>query len=611
MTTAREFLDMTRTLGRAIRLRRKVPQRSERHSLGRMLSQQAAQRPNDIALICEGQELSWGDFNTRANRVAHQLRDAGIGHGDCVALMMENRIEFLVCLMGICKLGAVASLINTHQRRDVLIHSLNLTNAKCMVYGEELIDAVDEVRGTLDLPDREGYLQVPDRPASEQGAVDVPDWAASCDPSRPGNREDDPEETAEITLGDACLYIFTSGTTGLPKAAVVSGERCIRAMQGMGEVCLNIKPSDRLYNPLPLYHTTGLVIGFGSVLHAGASMVIKRKFSASRFFDEIREHQCNSFVYIGEMCRYLVHQPQRGDDADNPVEKIIGNGLRPDIWMDFKRRFDIPKICEIYGASEGNSGFVNAFNKDCTIGFGITPHVLVQYDADRDEIIRGSDGFCIEVTKGEPGLLLNEVSDVARFDGYTDPEASEKKLVRNVLKTGDVYFNTGDLIRQIDVGFAFGRPHYQFVDRTGDTFRWKGENCSTNEVGEIINAHPQVQTSNVYGVEIPGTDGRAGMAAITFDPDQVSRDSDIDWDGLTRHIDDKLASYARPIFIRVQREQPTTSTFKLQKTELKKQAFHPDAVGEDRIYVRKPGADRYEPLDADFYARIMAEDAGY
>ncbi len=611
MTSVRDILDMTRTLGRAIRLRRKVPQPSDRHSLGRMLEQQARQRPEETALICEGQELTWGAFNTRANRVAHQLRDAGIAHGDCVALMMENRIDFLVCLMGICKLGAIASLINTHQRDEVLAHSLTLTRAKCMVYGEEMIEAVAAVRGKLDLRAGEDYLQVPDPQSSKTGAADVPEWAAFCDPSRPGNLDDDPEETAEITLGDPCLYIFTSGTTGLPKAAIVSGERCIRAMQGMGEVCLDIQPGDRLYNPLPLYHTTGLIIGFGSVLHAGASMVIKRKFSASRFFDEIREHQCNSFVYIGEMCRYLMHQPTRTDDADNPIVKIIGNGLRPDIWMDFKHRFDIPKICEIYGASEGNSGFVNAFNKDCTIGFGISPHVLVRYDADSDEIVRNSEGFCIQVAKGEPGLLLNEVSEAARFDGYTDPEASEKKLVRNVLKTGDVYFNTGDLIRQIDVGFAFGRPHYQFVDRTGDTFRWKGENCSTNEVGEIINAHPQVQTSNVYGVEIPGTDGRAGMAAITFDPEQVASDRDIDWEGLTRHIDDKLASYARPIFIRVQREQPTTSTFKLQKTELKRQAFHPDAVGEDRIYVRKPGADRYEPLDEAFYDRVIAQDAGY
>lgn len=606
MSSAREILDMSRTLLRAIRLRRQTPKRSDRQSVGRMLATQAKLKPDAIALIEDGRQLSWREFNTQANRVAHQLRDAGVGHGDCVALMVENRIEFLVTLLGICKLGAIASLINTHQRQDVLVHSLTLTRARCMVFGEEVLDAVAAVRGQLDLADREGYLCVPDG-----GTATMPDWASRCDPSQPGNRDENPAETEEITLADPCFYIFTSGTTGLPKAAIVSGERCMRAMQGMGEICLDIKPEDRLYNALPLYHTTGLIIGFGSVLHAGATMVVKRKFSASRFFDDIRQHHCNCFVYIGEMCRYLMHQPERANDADNPVEKIIGNGLRPDIWMDFKRRFDIPRICEIYGASEGNSGFVNAFNKDCTIGFGISPHVLVEYDADSDSVVRGADGFCKQVAKGEAGLLLNEVNDEARFDGYTDSEASEKKLLRNVLKTGDVYFNTGDLIRQIDVGFAFGRPHYQFVDRTGDTFRWKGENCSTNEVGEIINAHPQVQTSNVYGVEIPGTDGRAGMAAITFDPAQVQRDEDIDWDGLTAHIDANLASYARPIFIRVQREQPTTSTFKLQKTELKRQAFHPEQVGDDAIYVRPPGASGYQRLDAAFYAAIMAAEAGY
>lgn len=606
MTTVREFLDMTRTLGRAIKMRRQAPNPDDRNSIGLILQRQAEQRGEQTALICEGRSVTWGELNTQANRVAHQLRAAGIGHGDCVAVMVENRIEFFAAVFGVCKLGAVASLINTNQRRDVLVHSINLTQAKTFLFGEEMLDAVAEVRSELGLDGDDAYLFIPD-----QDVAACPEWAHECRPAQVSNAEHNPDETQEITVGDACFYIFTSGTTGLPKAAIVSGERCIRAMQGMGEVCLNVQPEDRLYNPLPLYHTTALIVGFGAILWAGGSMVIRRKFSASQFWDEIREHDCNAFVYIGEMCRYLVNQPRRPDDADNPVHKIIGNGLRPDIWMEFKERFDIERICEIYGASEGNSGFVNAFNKDKTIGFGITPHVLVQYDSDKEEIVRGADGFCVKVEKGEPGLLLNEVSKDARYDGYTDPEASERKLVRDVQKKGDTYFNTGDLIRQIDVGFAFGRPHYQFVDRTGDTFRWKGENSSTNEVGEVINRFGQVQTANVYGVEVPDTNGKAGMAAITFDPEQVSSDADIDWNGLTRHIDDNLPSYARPIFIRVQQEQPTTSTFKLQKNDLRKEAFHLDKVGDDPIFVRKPDSDQYERLDQVFYDRIMAGEAGY
>ncbi len=606
MTTTREFLGMSRTLIRAIRLKRNAPKSNDRLSIGLLLQQQAAKQPDKTALICEGKEVTWSEFNTRANRVAHQLKAAGIGHGDCVAVMVENRIEFLAAVLGTCKLGAIASLINTHQRREVLVHSLELTRAKVFLFGEEMTEAVDEVREQLALEAGQDYLWIPDTNADS-----TPDWARQCDPNRSANAEDDPPETAEIILDDPCFYIFTSGTTGLPKAAIVSGERCFRAMQGMGDICLDLRPDDRLYNPLPLYHTTGLVIGFGAVLYAGASMVIKRKFSASRFWDEIREHDCSSFVYIGEMCRYLMHQPAQANDADNPIVKCIGNGLRPDIWMDFKQRFGIERIAELYGASEGNAGFVNAFNKDRTIGFGVSPHVLVKYDVDNDEILRDAGGLCIKVDKGQPGLLLNEVNDLARFDGYTDPEASQQKLVRNVIKQGDVYFNTGDLIRQVDVGFAFGLPHYQFVDRTGDTFRWKGENCSTNEVGEIINALPQVQTTNVYGVDVPHADGRAGMAAITFDPQQVRTDADIDWKSLTRHIDTSLASYARPVFIRVRHEQPTTSTFKLQKTALKEESFHPDRAGTDPIYVRKPGGDGYERLDDAFYQQLLSGAAGY
>jgi citronellyl-CoA synthetase len=606
MTTARELVGMTRTLIRAARRARKAPDSQDRLSLGLLLQQQAARQPDKTALICEGQQVTWSEFNTRANRVAHQLKTAGIGHGDCVAVMVENRIDFLAAFMGVCKLGAIASLINTHQRREVLVHSLEVTQAKVFLFGEEVTAAVDEVRERLALAAGQDYLWIPD---TDTGSP--PEWAHVCDPSRSANVEDDPPETDDIILDDPCFYLFTSGTTGLPKAAIMSGERCYRNVESVSAIVLDLRPEDRLYNALPFYHGTGLMIGFCAVLYAGASMVIKRKFSASRFWDEIREYDCTSFVYIGEMCRYLMHQPERPNDADNPIVKCVGNGLRPDIWMAFKQRFGIERIGELYGASEGNAGFANIFNKDRTIGAGIFPHVLVQYDVDNDEILRGADGLCIKVDKGQPGLLLNEVNDLARFDGYTDAEASQRKLIRNVVKQGDLYFNTGDLIRQVKVGFAFGMPHYQFVDRTGDTFRWKGENCSTNEVGEIINACPQVQTTNVYGVQVPNADGRAGMAAITFDPEQVRTDADIDWNALTRHIDANLASYARPLFIRLSREQPTTSTFKLQKTALKTESFHLDQVGSDPIFVRKPGSEVYERLDQAFYQQLLSGQAGY
>jgi citronellyl-CoA synthetase len=601
---------MARTLYRGARLQ--VPDRAARMSLGSLLAMNARAHGQAPALICEGETISWAEFNARANRVAHALRERhGIGHGDAVALMMENRIAFLTTLFGICKLGAVAGLINTNQRREVLHHSLELIGSRMVIVGEELVDAMAEVQGNLALEAGRGYAVVADPGSKRPAEAPCPGWATPLSDVDPTLDDGEPEELAEVILGDPCFYIFTSGTTGLPKAAVVSNARCLRGMQGSSIVCLNAGPTDRLYNCLPLYHSTGLIVGFGAPLLSGASMFIRRRFSASAFLAEARAHETNMFVYVGELCRYLLQQPQRPDDADNPITKVIGNGLRPDIWNTFKDRFGISRVYEIYGASEGNSGFINAFSKDSSIGFGISPHKLVRYDVTEDAIVRGADGFCIEVDRGEPGLLLNEIREDARFDGYTDRDATERKIVRDVLRSGDAYFNTGDLVKEVDVGFAFWRRHYQFVDRTGDTFRWKGENCSTNEVGEILNGFAQVQTANVYGVAVPDAEGRAGMAAITFDPATVRTAADVDWDGFSAHVRDGLPAYARPLFIRVQHEQETTSTFKLRKQELKEEAFHPDRVQGEAIYVLKPGSERYEPLDETFYEQIMEGRAGF
>ena len=607
MTGPGELLDMTATLIRAAR-QEKIDA-AQRRSIGSLLERNAREFGDRTALTADGESIDWATFNERANRVAAALADRhGIRHGDAVAMMIENRLSFLTVLFGICKLGAVAGLINTNQRRDVLVHSATTIGAKAFVVGAELEEAVDEIKDQLGLELGRDFAWLPDPARADASA---PGWSTELSDVDETLSADDRPETSEVTLDDPCFFIFTSGTTGLPKAAIVSNERVFRSMQGFGVVTLNIKARDRLYNCLPLYHSTGLIVAFGGVLWVGASMFIRRKFSASNFLREAREQNTNIFVYIGEICRYLLHSEAKADDADNPVVRVIGNGLRPDIWLDFKKRFGIEKVFEIYGASEGNSGFVNAFNKDCTIGFGIAPHALARYDTDEDALVRSADGLCQVVNIGEPGLLLIEIAGDARFDGYTDKAASEKKIVHDVMSKGDRWFNTGDLVKQIDVGFAFGQKHYQFVDRTGDTFRWKGENCSTNEVGEIINALPQVQTTNVYGVQIPGTDGRAGMAAITFDPASVSTADDVDWAALSAHVTDKLASYARPIFIRVKTDQDTTSTFKLLKKELREEAYHPDRVGGEAIYVLKPGSQAYEPLDAEFYERIVDGSAGY
>ena len=285
---------------------------------------------------------------------------------------------------------------------------------------------------------------------------------------------------------------------------------------------------------------------------------------------------------------------------------MIGNGMRPDVWMKFKQRYQVGMVAEFYGASEGNVSFANLFNKDCTVGMTASEVCLVKYDVDADEIVRDEQGFCIRAAHGEPGLMLGKITEAARFEGYTDPEATEKKVVRDALETGDSWFNSGDLMCTVDVGYALGYDHYQFVDRIGDTFRWKSENVSTNEVGEIINGFSEVKFCNVYGVEIPGADGRAGMAALTLNEDVKQ----LDLAAFAAYVKTELPSYAAPLFLRIQPDIDVTGTFKMVKGELRKQAYDIAAFS-DPVFVRQSGDDHYTPLDQDYVDLIRSANAGY
>lgn len=601
MQTIRNFFGDLRVLAAAATT--KPPAADDINSFSLLVEQNAKSYPDEIALICEGEKETWSGLNARANRVAHCLRSNGIGLGDCVSLFMQNRIEFVVQIVAICKLGAVAGLINTNLTRQQLTHCINLTASKKIIFGEELTEPLNEVREDLTLEDGRDYLLVRDG-----GHRPAPNWSVELDSHDEALLPTDPIETRQLQIGNTALYIFTSGTTGLPKAARVSHRRMLPAAGMSANFLLRIKQTDRMYNCLPLYHGTGLMVGLTAAFTVGASTVIRRKLSVSAFWDDIRKHNCTCFVYIGEFLRYLMSQPESSKDRENPIRSIVGNGLRPDIWKAFKERFDIERIGEFYGASEGNGGFANVFNKECTVGLGIAPCKIVAYDIANDEIIKTDQGFCIEQPDGAPGLLLIEITQTSEFEGYTSEDATDKKILRDVFEDGDAYFNSGDLMKTVDVGFAFGRKHYQFVDRVGDTFRWKSENVSTNEVGEIINQHNDIIFSNVYGVEIPGTDGRAGMAAVVL-REGVTVDS-VDVQTLSEHIADNLPGYARPIFLRLLEDLPTTTTHKLQKNDLRDQAFHLDKVT-DHLFVMKPGDSVYSRLDSDFYDKIVQREVAF
>ena len=553
------------------------------------------------AIVFEEKEVTWSEFNALANQYAHYLKSQGVQRGDTVSVIMENRIEFLALLVGVNKIGVTAGLINTNLTGKPLIHCITVTNSKKCIFGSEVSGALNEIKAELALTEGEDYFEMPD------GGLDpTTNWAKNLANGAAVASTDNPEETSLTTLGEVALYIFTSGTTGLPKAAVLSNRRYLTSADMAAMAGFKCTEKDRLYICLPLYHGTGLMVGAGAAMVSGASMFIRRKFSASNFLPEVRANGCTLLVYIGELCRYLSNTEAQTDDHKNPLRSMMGNGMRPDVWLGFKKRFGISRVAEFYGASEGNVAFANLMNRDCTVGMTSAEVALVEYDVDNDEIVRDAAGHCVRVKEGEPGLLLGKITQDTVFEGYTDPEATEKKVIRSALEPDDAWFNSGDLMRTVDVGFTLGYPHYQFVDRVGDTYRWKSENVSTNEVGEIINGFDQIKFCNVFGVEIPGADGRAGMAAVTLQ-EGVSA---LDLEAFSTFLRSSLPPYAVPLFVRIQPDIDVTGTFKMVKGELRKQAYDVRSF-EDPVFALLPGAEDYAQFDVAMLEKIEARDAGF
>lgn len=566
-----EFLDNVVSLARAAWL--VVPNSDGmKRSVGLQVAANARKRPYQTAILDERQTLSWLEFEERSNQVAYALRELGIGSGDVVALSMLNRAEYLTHVVGIVKLGAIAALVNTAQRGVVLTGSLALVKPKLMLLGEEQLESLAGEDAKNLTPLGIGFV------ADGTDGSACPAWCFDFDVRVERAPKAALPETAQIVHEQPCYYIYTSGTTGLPKASVMTHRRWLKAAGGFGQAALRFSHHDRIYVCLPLYHNNAGTVCFASMVSGCGSMALRRKFSASSFWDDIDRYQCTCFAYIGELCRYLLLQPERGDDASHGVTKIIGNGLRPELWMRFKQRFGIERIMEFYAASESNNIFMNLGNLDQTVGYSPGPWKLVQYDIDHDMIVRDARGFAKPVPDGQAGLLVTEITDRWKLDGYTDTQSTEKKILRNLFKKGDAWFNSGDLLRVVPHGWWPPLRHAQFVDRVGDTFRWKGENVSTTEVEEIVASFAGVQECTVYGVQVPGADGRAGMAMLVLD-----NEPSFDWTAFASHMANSLPSYARPLFVRVGGEIETTGTFKYRKVDLRDAGFDPAKAGRVRI----------------------------
>ncbi|MGB3698015.1 MAG: long-chain-acyl-CoA synthetase [Gordonia sp. (in: high G+C Gram-positive bacteria)] len=543
-----------------------------KRTIGQIFAKLAADHPDRPFIRWHGESTTYGEANRRVNRYAAVLADRGVGTGDVVGILAKNSPTDLLVILAALKLGAVAGMLNYNQRGEVIDHSMKLLGGTVLVYDPECSEAVASI-------------------SADRLPPHVLDFAA-LDEAADGKPEMDPAVTKHLPASTTAFYIFTSGTTGLPKASVMSHNRWLANYDGIGGLAVRLRPSDTMYVSLPLYHNNALSVSLGAVLSAGACIAIGKQFSASRFWDEVILNRATAFCYIGELCRYLLAQPAKPTDRSHSVRVIVGNGMRPEIWDEFTTRFGIDRVVEFYGASELNLAFVNAFDVKRTAGFCPLPFRVVEYNDD-GTAKRDARGRLRKVRKGEPGLLIAAISDRVPVDGYTDSSDTEKKIIRDAFKSGDAYFNSGDLVREL--GFS----HIAFVDRLGDTFRWKGENVATTEVESAVDASDAVVQSVAYGVEVPGCDGRAGMVSV-----QLREGADLDPKAFADALYATLPAYAVPLFIRFVPAIETTSTFKNFKVELRNEAY--TEVGSDHMWVLAGRGEGYVPFYDEYAGDVAA-----
>ncbi len=540
------------------------------------------------AITFEGRTVSYAELDAIANRFAHWGKGQNLRRGQTVALFMPNRLEYFAIWYGLSKIGVVTALINNQLSGLALAHCLNISAASCIIVDAETSSVFEAARALIEKPLPQWIMG----PAHGEQR-DLVQALKSCSQLPP-----DKAVREDVRAHETALLIFTSGTTGLPKAARITHVRAQLYMRGFAGAT-GAKDSDRIYVALPLYHATGGLCALGAALLNGGSIFLRRKFSATHFWSEAIDEGCTMFVYIGELCRYLINQPPSDEEVQHKIRMAFGNGLRPDIWPAMKQRFQIPEILEFYGSTEGNVSMFNFDGREGAIGrapkwlrkrFNVR---LVQFDVETEQPIRGTNGLCIEAGPGQIGECIGQIGGDARseYTGYVSKTESEKKVLHDVFEKGDRWFATGDLMKTDADGYFY------FIDRIGDTYRWKGENVSTNEVAERLLSSAGVKEANVYGVEVPGMEGRAGMAGLVVGPD-------FDIKTFGEDVARELPSYAQPLFVRVLPSLETTGTFKPRKMDLVADGFDPARFkGPLFFHDAKKG---YVKLTPSVYAKVVA-----
>jgi fatty-acyl-CoA synthase len=565
--------------------------RNRHRNLSTVIEERAAQLGDTPALLSDRECMTYRELSQRINRYARWALEQGIGQGEVVGLLMTNRPEYLAVWLGITSVGGVVSLLNTNLTGPSLAHCINVVTPKHLIVASEF---AGQLAAAFPLFSVLPTVWLHGNEPSPWRRIELEIEAHSGEALSE-------HEKRPPTIEDRALYIYTSGTTGLPKAANISHARVMQWGHWFAGM-MAAQSTDRMYNCLPMYHSVGGVQVPGAILVAGGTLILREKFSASQFWNEIVRWDCTVFQYIGELCRYLLHAPHSAGETAHRIRMACGNGLANEVWDGFKNRFSIPHVFEFYASTEGGVSLFNIQGKRGAIGHipGYLTHrfspALVVFDVEKGEPVRDAEGFCSRCGPNEAGEAIGKVADDpsnigSRFEGYTNSEASERKILRNVFEPGDVWIRTGDLMRKDEHGYFY------FVDRIGDTFRWKGENVATCEVSETICAFPGIKHANVYGVTVPAAEGRAGMATL------VAED-ELDLAEFRQHLMNRLPAYARPLFLRIRKNMDLTGTFKYSKTDLIRQGFNP-AASNDVVYFNHLESGVFTRLDQQLYDRIQ------
>jgi fatty-acyl-CoA synthase len=548
-------------------------------------------QPERTCLIYEGRRWSFRELDTLAARYSALALELGMRAGDVGAVMIENRPEFFAAWMGLAKIGVAAALINTQARKHALAHAVKETRSRVLLIGAECLEQLLEI-------------QVP---GSGVQIFVVPDGAQTL-PLLPAGLEDITRRLAEvepltdaaalrqnIRSEDPCFLIFTSGTTGLPKAARVSHRRFLGIGAGW-KTAAGLGPDDVFYCVLPLFHGAALMSLYSTAIATGGTTVVRRKFSTSRFWEDVREYGITVFQYVGEVCRYLTNTPVQPGEDQHTLRVMLGSGMGIDVWQQFTRRFGSHiRIFEGWGATESNGNMTNYDNRPGSCGripFRELSHLrLVRFDPETESHPRDAQGRMIECDVDEVGEIICQISKadgtiVSPFEGYTDAEETKKKILADCFEPGDLWWRSGDLFRRDE------QDYFYFMDRIGDTFRWKAENVSTTEVTQqLSSAYAEIELLNVYGVKVPGHGGQAGMAAIVMKPGH-----EFDSARMYAVATEQLPHYAVPLFVRVATQAQLTANFKLRKVDLRAQGFDSHLVT-DPLYALSHKQRRYVPLD--------------